>query len=137
MQSYHVRLTKQLKSLKNRVTRFGRFFTQWVIVYLGQLLENYPGQLLQFTLGSCSNLPWAVARKLQKDPTFLGYSFPRLRLCANFATKLSWATLWAIFFTNSSGRPAHKRRKNVTRMPDDSGRFNALQFPHFVIVEAI
>jgi hypothetical protein len=42
---------------------------------------------------------------------FLGYFFCGKKVRKNTDRKLGWATFWAIFFTNSSGHPAHQAQK--------------------------
>jgi hypothetical protein len=53
-------------------------------------------------LGDC--LIWTVSWKLQKLPTFLGHSFPQLKLRINISKK-GLGYILGDFFTNSSGHP--------------------------------
>jgi hypothetical protein len=46
-------------------------------------------------LGDC--LLWVVSSKLQKSPTFLSHSIPKLRFRINFGKKMDWVTFWANF----------------------------------------
>jgi hypothetical protein len=54
--------------------QIGRIFAQWVIVYFGQLLENY-----------------------RSIPHVSGYFIPWISLGIHFDKKTGWATFWAIF----------------------------------------
>jgi hypothetical protein len=58
-------------------------------------------------MGYC--LLWAVIQKLKKQPTYLGYFIPRLRLCIHFDKKLVGYSL-SDFFKSSSGHPVANRR---------------------------
>jgi hypothetical protein len=54
-------------------------------------------------MGDC--LLRAFLQKLQKQPTFLCYFFPKYRSCINFAKK-GLGCILGDFFSNSSGHPA-------------------------------
>jgi hypothetical protein len=84
-------------------------------------------------LVSCTNknpatLHWTIVFfgkffLLLNEPYFLGYLFPRKKLCIYFDQKMRWTTIWAIFFTNSSGHPACKLTGiNETSMRDCSAQ---------------
>jgi hypothetical protein len=48
---------------------------------------------------------------LQKYPTFLGAIFSTVKVYALILTRMYWATLWAIIFTNSSDHPELGRQE--------------------------
>jgi hypothetical protein len=85
--------------------QIGRFFASWAVIYFGQYFE----MLFQGCL-------------------FHGKSYVLI-----WAQKTGWATLWAIFFTNSSGHPgcyerAH-RSVQAKRLPSNEA-LGPFQFVH-------
>jgi hypothetical protein len=73
---------KQLNVTADQGDKIGRIFAQWLTLYFGQFFS-----------------------KITELATLIGYFFPRLLLCINFA-KNCIGQHFGRFFTNSSGHPA-------------------------------